>query len=564
MIDSKTKSTFLILILILISSQAVFATEIKTTLDRNPISINESVQITYTATESPDGDPDFSPLEKNFEILNQSQRSNSSWVNGKSSKTIQWILNIMPKKTGSLFIPAISFGNDNSQIAKLIVTKNAASANANRDADLFLEVTATPETAYVQSQVLYTLKLYSRVNLSQARLSDLELTDALVEKLGEVKKYNTNRNGVEYTVNELNYAIFPQKSGVLNIQPMALTADVINRSQPRFNGFFNRQMSKTKRVLSNAITLNVQEVPESFKGKRWIPASQVVIEEKWSGATDQMKIGEPLTRTLTLLAVGNTVAQLPELHNNTEIDHLKTYPDQAVLKEQKRNEGIIAFREEKIAFIPSKAGSYKLPAIEIPWFNTGTQSMEIAQVAERTVTTNAVAPSQNNISAIDTTVAPPVSVAPEQEQKTIIKTVENKLWMWLSIILACGWLLTILFFLVQRKPKAIDAPDNSKEISIKETIKALKQACLKNDDVAAKNALLAWGKIVYGSETLSAIAPHCEARLRDEIWLLNQKLYASQAEPWQGKKLFQTFTENKARNRVVKNTNNSLEPLYKV
>mgnify|MGYP000016904536 CR=1 FL=1 len=562
MTDTKTKSPFLYLILFLISSQVVIATEIKTTLDRNPVSINESVQLTFTATESPDDDPDFSPLEKDFEILNQSQRSNSSWVNGKSTKTIQWVLKIMPKKTGGIFIPAISFGDDNSQMAKLIVTQNQTTANNNQDADLFLEVEATPKTPYVQSQVLYTLKLYSKVNLSQAKLSELEISDALVEKLGEVKKYNTKRNGVEYTVNELNYAIFPQKSGVIDIDPMALTAEVISRSQPRFNGFFNRQISKTKRVLSNAIRLNVQAVPETFKGKRWIPASQVVIEEKWSGASNQMKIGEPLTRTLTLLAVDNTVAQLPELHNNTEIEQLKTYPDQPVLKEQKRNEGLIAFREEKIAFIPSKAGSYTLPAIEIPWFNTRTQTMEVARVAERTVTAIAATTSQNNISTIDKIVAEPISITPET---TTVKAVENKFWMWLSIILACGWLLTILLFFTLRKPKQLaPAPIDNKEITIKESIKALKKACAENKPLAAKNALLAWGKILHSSQTLSAIAPHCEARLRDEILHLNQSLYASQAEPWQGKKLFQTFTENKARKKVAKKTNDALEPLYKV
>lgn len=562
MIDNNIKNLFLYLLFLLISP-AVFSVEIKASLDRNPVSINESVQLTFTATESPDDDPDFSPLKNDFEILNQSQRSNSSWINGKSSKTIQWILNVMPKKAGELFIPAISFGDDNSQPVKLVVT-NAKTTNNNVNADLFLEVEATPESPYVQAQVLYTLRLYSRVDLSQARLSELEVPDALVEKLGDVKKYNTHRNGVEYTVNELNYAIFPQKSGVIHIEPLVLTADVITSARPRFNGFFNRQMSKTQRVSSNAITLNVKTVPETFNGKRWIPASQLVVEEKWSGETDQMKVGEPLTRTLTLLAVGNTVAQLPELHNKAAIEQLKTYPDQPVLKEQKRDEGLIAFREEKIAFIPSKAGRYNLPAIEIPWFNTQTQTMEIARIAERTVTAVAAKTSQKSAPVIElpeTKTSSPANVNPAAP---IVHTVENKFWMWLSIALAIGWILTLLFIFTRRKPKQLVKVDNSKELSIKQTIKTLKQACAENNAVEAKNALLAWGKLIYGSETLAAVAPHCEARLRDEILHLNEYLYANNAEPWQGKKLFQTFTENKARKKVAKQADDALEPLYKV
>jgi len=564
MIDRKNKFSFLYLLMFLVSIQSALAVEIKATLDRNPVSVNESVQLIFTATESPDDDPDFGPLEKDFEILNQSQSSNSSWINGKSSKTIQWKLNVMPKQAGNLIIPAISFGDDNSQTVLLKVTQNQAT-NSNQNAELFLEVEASTLSPYVQEQVLYTLKLFSRVQLSQARLSELELTDALVEKLGEVKKYSINRDGIEYMVNELNYAVFPQKSGVINIPPMVLSADVVSSSRQRFNGFFNRQISKTKRVLSNKIALDVKAVPEEFKGTRWIPASQVVIEEKWSGDTKQMKVGEPLTRTLTLLTVGNTVAQLPELHHETNIIELKTYPDQPVLKEQKRSEGLISFREEKIAYIPSKAGRYTLAAIEIPWFNTRTETMEVVRIAEQTIEAIGVAVTQ---ASNDNNVSPePIKVIEDSAinaQKPIVQTVENPFWMWLSIALAIGWLLTIVFVLIKRKPKQIEEIDSSSDIKVKQIVKSLRLACKENNALAAKDALLAWGKVSYDCNTLSAIAPHCEARLRDEILLLNQYLYANQVEPWQGKKLFQTFTENKARKAVDKTVNDELEPLYRV
>lgn len=564
MIEINNKWPFLYLVLYLISAQTALAIEIKATLDRNPVSINESVQLTFSATESPDDDPDFSPLKTDFDILNQTQSSNSSWVNGKSTKSIQWILNLMPKNTGELLIPTISFGDDSSQATKLIVTKNKI-ASSNQNAELFLEVEATPKTPYLQSQVLYTVRFFSQVPISQASLSELAPSDMLVEKLGEAKRYQTTRNGIQYVVNEINYAIFPQKSGVTTLEPLVLTADVVSQSQPRFNGFFRRQTSKTKRISSNAVTLDIQAVPKTFKGKRWLPASQLVLEEKWSGETEQMKVGEPLTRTLTLLAIGNTVAQLPELHQKTEIKQLKTYPDQPVLKEQKQEEGLVAFREEKIAYIPSKDGSYTLPAIEVPWFNTQTQTMEIARIAERTVIAVATAASKVNTSVID---APAINTTSNVDSATpivsAIDSTENKFWMWMSIILASGWLLTVLYMLSRRKPKQIIVSDNSKEIKLKEVLHNLKKACSENNAIAAKNALIAWGKIHYNSETLSTIAPHCEARLRDEILLLNQNLYASQTEPWQGKKLFQTFTENKAREKVAKKIDDALEPLYKL
>jgi len=47
-----------------------------------------------------------------------------------------------------------------------------------------------------------------------------------------------------------NMPFFRQKSGKLTIKPLVLTAEVLTSSRPSFNGFFNSQMTKTKRVES--------------------------------------------------------------------------------------------------------------------------------------------------------------------------------------------------------------------------------------------------------------------------------------------------------------------------
>ena len=91
---------FFLLLLLILAPQSTLAADINVSVDRNPVSLDESFQIIFTATESPDDDPDFSPLEQDFSILNQSNSSSSSWINGKSSKTIQWTLNVMAKQAG--------------------------------------------------------------------------------------------------------------------------------------------------------------------------------------------------------------------------------------------------------------------------------------------------------------------------------------------------------------------------------------------------------------------------------------------------------------------------------
>ena len=553
---------FFLLLLLILAPQNTFAANINVSLARNPVGLDESFQIIFTATESPDDDPDFSPLEQDFTILNQSNSSSSSWINGKSSKTIQWTLNVMAKQAGNLAIPPVNFGNDVSPASAIQVTEGTPNKAGNTDEDLFIEVEAVPENPFIQSQVIYTLRLYTKVDISQARLNEPELADAVIEKLGEDSTYNTQVNGVNYSVTERTYAIFPQKSGQLTIKPLVLTAEVLTSNRPGFNSFFNSQMTKTKRVESKAITLDVKPVPASFTGKHWLSAQQLILKQEWSGDIQQMKVGEPLTRTLTLIAKGTTVGQLPELNTTVTSDQLKAYPDQPVLQEQKKTEGLLAFREEKIALIPSNAGSYTLPAIEIPWFNTKSQKMEIAKIPETTLTTVAIAGSQPE------TMAPVVtSTTPQKvEASPVIKAPqETNVWLWISVFLAAGWLITVLIFLT--KKHAVTKPvveNNDSEINLKECLKNLKNACTNNDAVAAKDALLEWGRQTFNVTNLGSLAAFCDARLRDEILHLNHVLYGKETGNWQGKKLFQAFTENKARKTLSVTEDKSLEPLFRL
>ena len=543
----------------------VLAGQITVTTDRNPVSIDESFRIIFSASESPDEDPDFSPLEQDFEILSQSSSSSSSWINGKTSKTVQWNLTVMAKQAGSLVIPSVKFGSDNSEAGTILVTQGAANKDIKTDEDLFLEVEATPENPYVQSQVLYTLRLYTRVNIAQASLNEPELADSVIEKLGEDSTYNSQVNGINYSVTERKYAIFPQKSGQMTIKPLILNAQVISSGRPSFNGFFSQQMTKTKRVESKAIALNVKPVPAEFTGKHWISAEELHLKQEWSGDFQKMKVGEPITRTLSLLAKGTTVGQLPELNTAKTDDQLKAYPDQPVIQEQKKPDGLIAFREEKIALIPSKSGDFILPAIEIPWFNTKTQKMELTQIPETTITAASipgVAPPPVPLAKMEQT-QNAESIQPSQTQQP--QSSPN--WLWVSLSLAFGWLATLIYFLTKspvNKPTQVSRVDENQAISLKTCINNLKKACVDNDAVAAKNSLIDWGRQQFNVSSLGAIAAFCDARLRDEILELNQVLYGKESAQWQGKKLFQAFTENKARQKISSAKDSELEPLYKL
>lgn len=554
-------SSLLFFILFTVAN-SLFAANIIVRVDRNPVNLKESFQITFTANDDADDEPDFSPLEKDFEILNQSQQQSVQIVNWEKTKSIQWILTVMAKHDGNLVIPAISFGQDSSQYSSITVLK-AQVPSATKSEDLFLQVEVNTLTPYVQEQLIYTLKLYRKVNISQAALTEPELQDAVIEKLGEDTNYNTQYQGENYVVTERKYAIFPQKSGAMSIAPLTLTADIIIPGQRRSNSFFNRQNTRTQRAVSEAINLDVQAKPANT-GSTWLPAKQVFLQEKWSESLAEVTVGQPITRTIRLTVQGQTASALPELYQKNMPDHLKAYPDQPVLQDDSNNTGMAAFREEKIALIPSQAGTYTLPAIEVPWWNTRTQKMEIAKIAEQTITAVVATGSTAALKPMPPIATPEALATDDNEQQDGGSSFQqiNNLWFWLTLFFASAWILTLGYFL-SRKSSKPNKPQAG--VEKKSTVdKELKKACANNDPVMAKNALLQWGRDKFKQSSLSKIAACSDPQLQDEILSLNAVLYSDNAQVWQGADLWTAFQSNKSADIEKSELADPLQPLFKI
>jgi len=368
---------------------------------------------------------------------------------------------------------------------------------------------------------------------------------------------------------ERKYAIFPQKSGHLEIKPLTLIADIITTHQPQFNGFFNRQRTRTERIVSEGISLDVQAVPTEMKATRWLPAEQVYLQEKWPKKRVEIKVGEPLTRTITLSAKGVTASALPEINTYKMPANLKAYPDQPVIKEQGKADGVIASREEKVALIPSKAGTYILPAIEIPWWNTKTQQQEVARLAERHIV--AIAAVVTNVPVMPPLKSinrPELQLLVEEKTKSPVRgQMEDKRWFWLALFFAMAWLMTLIYFLMQRAVKGKNnTPQKQPAVhTLKPVEKQLQQACMENNTALAKEALLQWGKLLFQKNSLASIAVQCDDVLQQEILVLNTVLYGGKDKAWDGTSLWVAFKQKRVhRHSTLNNIEEPLEPLFKI
>jgi len=556
--------------MLLIASSNLYAANITAQLDVSPVLVNDTFRLTYTASGSIDDDPDFSPLEAMFDVLGTQQSSNMSMINGNIQRSKTWTLTLLSRTAGTFIIPAISFGSDHAAKVKVIVKDAPVSNSATPNQDFMLEMESSHQSGFIQQQFVITVRLLVGQNINNYQFSDLTTSnpDTIILPLGKNQQYKTYRGKKQYIIIEKKYALFPQKAETLKINPIISAVTIADQSSnSRFFDPFNTRTT-SKRLYSKAINLNIKDIPVKFKARNWLPSTAVKLTEEWP-ENKKFIAGDPITRTLTLTAKGLTAAQLPKI-NQPSIDGLKQYPDKPESQEQNIKDGLIATRKQKLALVPTKAGSYTLPAINIPWWNTQTNKMETVHLPQRSFT---VLPAVNNIanlsSGTNSTPIPEIIKAPETlTQSTKDKTRYNdSVWFWLSLLFFVLWLITLTLWWRSKSKPALQKKNIQKTApSISRCLKQLKTACEKNNAQETKKSLLEWAKLVFPDSqpnNLSDIANHVSKPLKQAIVSLNAYLYSPQTTEWKCDNLYQKCKKHKqTHSDKTKKTNAAkLEPL---
>ncbi|WP_461521662.1 BatD family protein [Porticoccus sp.] len=356
--------------MLLLLSLHSWADTLTATVDRNQLSRGETVELQVRFDGLTTSDPDFSALEQDFEILSQHQQNQFSIMNGSPQSYTQWTLQLLPKQTGRVLIPALQLKGVQSDPITLQVEKRTAVSTGAEP--VFMETELDKSSVYVQEQLLLTLRLNTSVPLQGLSSEELMVKNASLLKVSE-NQYQKRDNGVLYQVVELKYALFPDTSGELIIPPVRFTAAIPDRRDP-FSGSLFGSRGKPVFLFSEEQHVEVKPRPANYGSGDWLPAKGLSLSERWSRPLDELVAGEPVTRTINLTAQGLMDSQLPPLSIDSG-EGFKVYPDQPQLENSPTGNGVIGSRIESIAIVPSRAGSITLPPIKIRWWDTTSQQV---------------------------------------------------------------------------------------------------------------------------------------------------------------------------------------------
>lgn len=564
----KYSFAFLINLMLLLFSSSLFAQVFTAHLDRDHISIEDTFTLTLRYEGSTGDLPDFDVFRREFEIISINSGNRTQIINGKISTLSEWRLVMAPLKSGVFTLPSITLGKHSTQPLMLTVDQQR-NQSADKETDIYVEIETDKESAYVQEQIILTVRLVTSVNIEQTHLEPPAPENTLVVELGQTD-FQTTINGIPRAVVESRFALFPQRSGDLVIPSLLYQVLPASGRRGLLSQIYGGSTSNVLRLRTDEKRLSINAIPAEAAGLPWLPAADLELDEHWSRGLDNLSVGEPVTRSIKIIAEGLTPGQINPLTFD-EREGLVFYPDQAQNDEQKTTRGVKGTRIETQAIVPTRSGSFTLPAVRVQWWDTVNKKLRTAELPERQlkVADNPLVPN---------TPPQPNQASMEAQGEPVVITqsvpVLHTPW-WIYALLALSGITSLVFALLywhaRRDLKVIrglfieERQDN--QIAEDKAWRLLRGANSDKDYPALRKALLAWGRIHFNNPNLHSLQAVAEQtqdeNLRNHLRKLDAAIYGNLKEEWDSGELLQAIYTSKKSKRDRLKEEAGLNPLYK-
>lgn len=464
---------------------------INSSVDRNEISINESLEYKITISGAQSSISIDESFLKDFIIIRRSSSQSYKLINNEFSASQIKLFILRPQKSGIITIPSATITVEKKSLKttpiKIKVTDiqqtappaktqqkisktQANNININqKNSDLFILANTNKQQAYVGEEVVYSVKLYRRFST----IDKLYFQEPKFQVLSEVLErdpntYNQKVKNKNYYVQEVSRkSLFFYEKG--NTLVPEATAEV------QISFFYGSQIIK-----SNNLNLSILPLPEKNKPKNF---SGLVGDYKIKSQVNTNVIiqNKPISIKITVSGNGN-LKQLSEL-SFKETPNFKIYQS-SVNDQITYTNSISGSRQFEYIVVPKINGELMFPEFNFSYFSPKAKSY--VQLKTDSTKINILKSEQVNTTAITST----TKIKQLQEDLRYIKPINlsnetsNKFFYLLIISLMTIYnliILSIILFKLLKNTQII------KLISSKLKIKANKKALTKLNTLTTQN-----------------------------------------------------------------------------
>lgn len=301
---------------------------------------------------------------------------------------------------------------------------------------------------------------------------DVDVPDALVIFEARGTNFTERIDGETFAGQSRRYTIYPQRAGDYEIPEIPVTVRYFSGSGP------------ADATVSPATVRFTAQIPAQADGLGYfIATSNLSLDEQIAPETHELKVGEVLTRTLTITVNDAQSMVIPPV-SFEPIAGLGVYPEPPVTSDSggERGQAIVGTRVEAVSYVAELEGSYRLPAVELTWWDVN---------AERLRSASAPAVDLEVVANPDfvTEFALPEDDSPDEavEEEAARVSILDRLKRFGIPMGALGLLTLVLYRLVRRYRPGVEPPESEQT-----SFRRFRKAARSGDAAATARTLMFW------------------------------------------------------------------------
>lgn len=425
----------LITLLALLNLAAAQAAELSAGVDRKELLLQEHVVLTLSLVNSDtrlraegiSPNVDLSVLTRDFDIGTPRVENRYNIYRGRGRSTSELSVDLFPRRAGRLTIPA--FGVDGLSTAPIAI--EARSLPPGSLPEIFSKSGVNAQSVWQRQQIVAWLDVYHRIQLKTASIGEYIETEPLAielmehQDLPQSERKETVR-GVAYDVTRIAWAIFPKQSGTLTIHLPDVWAVAADGRKLRLP---HQQQRVAVKALPADVTADIAVGTPGLTQTAPGPAPAVNNISTWAVTVRGPFSRFALPDTLPLAAIPAGI---------------KVYGDHAQRNTETATAGLTSVVTYTLSALPQDGGTFKLPPVRIPYFDTERGTLAVAELPGASFTVPAAAPAAATASS---------HPAPADSTQPSVTAGGGKVFMWqlATLLFAAMWAVSMI--LLWRRPR---------------------------------------------------------------------------------------------------------------
>lgn len=232
--------------------------------------------------------------------------------------------------------------------------------------------------------------------LGPTTIGQIDIPNLIVKQRNQLAtNYSERKNGETWSHQRWELTLYPQSSGIFNLPKLPIKATIAGDDGKK----------STVTVDTSALNFNVSLPDGKLTEKvQWFSASNAQAEQTWQLSTSAasntdtenaaddndatsvkaLKVGDAVTRTITLVAEDSLSILLPPLLTEQQSEHYQAYAEPVALDDTSTRGNYQSTRTDKTVYLLQQGGEISFPAVDISWWNTKTEQVEVLHLEGQT------------------------------------------------------------------------------------------------------------------------------------------------------------------------------------